>query len=144
MDSPLLELPVSEELLPDPTLGLLLPEVLLPGDPALGELLPEVLLPLRAASARSAATQSSNAMPVIPTQRERSEDVAVGPVSEVPEAEDELGDDALGDVALPVESGDVVLPVVPVCASTTPLVSALAARIASAFRGKCFIKDLHW
>jgi hypothetical protein len=143
-----------------PTLGLVLPEVLLPEDPTLGELLPEVLLPLRAASARSAATQSSNAVPVIPTQRERSEEDAEGPVSEVPDAEDELGDEglvALGDVVLPVEPAPAdpdteepglalepeVLPELPVCASTRPLASALAARTASAFRGKCFIKDLH-
>jgi len=158
LDMPLLELSVPEVPLPEvPTLGLL-PELLLSE-------VPDVLLPLRDASARSAATQSSNAVPVIPTQRERSEDEAEGPVSEVPVAEDELGDDGLvvlGEVALPVDPGAPVLgaaepglaleepeaepdalPELPACAKTAPPASAPAASTASAFNRKCFIKCLH-
>jgi len=151
---PLLELPVPEVLLPEvPMLGLL-PELLLSE-------VPDVLLPLRDASARSAATQSSNAVPVIPTQRERSAEEAEGPVSEVPVAEDELGDDglvALGDVdpGAPVlgaaepglaleepEAEPDALPELPACAKTAPPASAPAASTASAFNRKCFIECLH-
>jgi hypothetical protein len=156
----LLELPAPEVLLPEvPTLGLLLPDVL-------PELPRPVLLPLRAVSARSAATQSSNAVPVIPTQRERSAEDAEGPVPEAPDAEDELGDEglvALGEVALPVEPGPVdpgaavlgeaapglaleepeALPELPACAKIAPLASAPAASTASAFNRKCFIDNLH-
>ena len=141
-------------------LPMLLPEVLLPELPTLGELLlpaPEVPL-LELVAARSAATQSSNATPVIPKQREGVEDEADGPLSDVPEAEDELGLEglvALGEVVLPVEPEPAdpdteepglaleepeALPALPVCASTTPLAKALAASTASAFRGKCFIE----
>lgn len=132
--------------------------------------LPELVPVPREASARSAATQSSNATPVIPTQREGVEEDAEGPLVEVSE-DDELVPDglvALGEVVLPVEPGEVVLPVEPtpaepdvpvlgeealglalesvpealpeLCARTTPLASALAATTASAFRGKCFIR----
>jgi len=129
--------------------------------------LPE-LVPVRAASARSAATQSSNATPVMPTQREGVEDEAEGPLVELEDVSELDGLVALGEVVLPVEPGEVVLPVEPtpaepavpvlgeealglalesvpealpeLCARTTPLASALAARTASAFRGKCFIR----
>ena len=144
----MVELPLPIEL-PLPTL--LLPEVLLSEEPTLGVVLlpvPEAPL-LELLEARSAATQSSKATPVIPTQREVLEVDADGPAPEVSVAEDELGLEglvALGEgVPDTVEPGVALeepeaLPALPVCASTTPLASALAASTASAFRGKCFIR----
>ena len=146
------------------------PELLLPEVPRPEVLPPEVPRAASARSAATQSSNATPVMPTQREGVELEAEGPVLDELESEDELGLEGLVALGEVVLPVELGEVVLPVepapaepvvpvlgdealglalepaleplpeLPACASTTPLASALAARTASAFRGKCFIR----